>query len=124
MSKLEYQSSDDRKYERGPTLRKFFGPSQAEIWNLLAQQVGGEFKKGESFRGDRVEVQVGQWTVTLDTDAVSTGKSTIVYTRIRAPFVNRDGFRFGISRAGILSPLARKLGFQDVEIGDAEFDKA
>jgi hypothetical protein len=122
---LKYQSSDDRKYERGPTLRKLFGPSQAEIWNLLAQQIGGEFTQGQWWKNrNRVDVQVGQWIVTLDTYTVSTGKSSITFTRLRAPFVNRDGFRFTITRAGIFNPIARKLGFQDVEIGDAAFDKA
>src|SRR5438046_80170 len=35
----------------------------------------------------------GQWVVTLDTFVVSTGKSTVTFTRLQAPFVNRDGFR-------------------------------
>jgi hypothetical protein len=122
---LKYQSADDRKYERGPKLRKMFGPSQAEIWDLLAQQVGGEFKQEAWWKTrNRVDAKVGQWTVTLDTYAVSTGKVTIVFTRLRAPYVNRDGFRFTITRANIFSPIARKLGFQDVQIGDKDFDKA
>lgn len=74
MPEIEYQSSDDRKYERGPKLRKIFGPSQAEVWNLLAEQIGGDFKKGEWFNNHRVDAQVGQWIVTLDTYAVSTGR--------------------------------------------------
>jgi hypothetical protein len=125
MPELEYQSSDDRKYERGPVLRKLFGPSQAEIWNLLAQQIGAQFTPGEGWTGrSRVDAQVGQWIVTLDTYTVSTGKSNVTFTRMRAPFVNRENFRFTITRAGILSPIARALGFQDVEIGDAAFDEA
>jgi hypothetical protein len=125
MPDIEYQSSDDRKHERGPLLRKLFGPSKAEIWSLLAQQIGAEFKGGGWGKGrERVEAQVGQWIVTLDTFTVSTGKSTVTFTRMRAPFVNGDGFRFTITRAGIFSPIARMLGFQDVELGDAAFDKA
>ena len=125
MAEIEYRSSDDRKYERGPFLRKLFGPSKDEIWSLLAQQIGGEFTPGEGWTGrSRVDAQVGQWVVTLDTFVVSTGKSTITFTRMRAPFVNRDGFRFTITRAGVFSPVARVLGFQDVEVGDAAFDKA
>ena len=125
MAKIDYQSSDDRKFERGPLLRKIFGPSRAEIWNLLAQQIGAEFKPGRSWKSrDRVDARVGQWIVTLDTYTVSTGKSNVTFTRIRAPYVNRDGFRFTITRANIFSPIAQKLGFQDVEIGDEQFDKA
>jgi len=125
MPDIPYQSSDDRKYERGPFLRKLFGPSKDEIWNLLAQQIGGDFQQGEWLKNRaRVDAKVGQWIVTLDTYAVSTGKSTVVFTRLRAPYVNRDGFRFTITRANIFSPIARTLGFQDVEVGEPEFDKA
>ena len=125
MPDLDYQSSDDRKYERGPVLRKLFGPSRDEVWNLLAGQIGGQFKPGEGWTGrSRVDAQVGQWVVTLDTFVVSTGKSTVTFTRMRAPYVNRDGFRFTITRAGLFSEGARLLGFQDVEIGDAAFDEA
>src|SRR5439155_6597311 len=125
MSAIDYQSSDDRRHERGPILRKLFGPSKAEIWNLLAQQIGGHFKRGKGWTGrSRVDAQVGQWVVTLDTFTVSTGKSNVTFTRMRAPFVNRDGFRFTITRAGVFSPIARMLGFQDVEVGDAPFEQA
>ena len=48
MPDIDYQSSDDRKYERGPVLRKLFGPSRDEVWNLLAGQIGGQFKPGEA----------------------------------------------------------------------------
>jgi len=122
---IEYQSSDDRKYERGPMLRKIFGPSKEEVWNLLAQQIGAEFRAGRAFHNNtRVDARVGQWIVTLDTYTVSTGKSNVTFTRLRAPFVNRDGFRLTISRANIFSPIARTLGFQDVQIGEPDFDKA
>jgi hypothetical protein len=124
MAEIDYQSSDDRRYERGPLLRKLFGPSKDEIWNLLARQIGGQFTPGRGWAGrSRVDAEVGQWVVTLDTFTVSTGKSNVTFTRVRAPFVNRDGFRFTIARAGVFSPVARLLGFQDVEVGDAAFDK-
>jgi len=42
---------------------------------------------------------------------------------MRAPFVNRDGFRFTIYRRGLFSDLGKLLGMQDIEIGDAEFDR-
>jgi hypothetical protein len=72
-----------------------------------------------------VDAQVGQWVVTLDTFVVSTGKSTITFTRMRAPFVNRDGFRFRIHRKGFFSGLGKALGMQDIESGhSAAFDDA
>jgi hypothetical protein len=93
MPDIDYQSAGDRTHERGPVLRKLFGPSRDEIWSLLAQQVGGQFTAGEGWAGrSRVDAQVGQWVVTLDTFVVSTGKSNVTFTQARALFVNR-GFR-------------------------------
>jgi hypothetical protein len=60
------------------------------------------------------------------TESHSDGKtsSSTTYTRIRAPYVNKDGFRFTIYRKGIFSGLGKLLGMQDVEVGYPEFDEA
>lgn len=104
-------------------MRKLFGPSKDSVWQQLSSETGGEFVKGGFWKGDKVQATHGEWTVVLDTYAVSTGKVTIVFTRIRAPYVNPDGFRFTIYRRGFFSDLAKRLGMQDVEIGHADFDR-
>jgi hypothetical protein len=43
---------------------------------------------------------------------------------MRAPYVNKDGFRFTIYRKSIFSGLGKALGMQDVEVGYPEFDDA
>lgn len=104
-------------------LRDLFGPSRDEIWQQFAAAVGGNFTGGGFWTGGaKVEATHGQWTVTLDTYTVSTGKSSVTYTRIRAPYVNPDGFRFNIYRRGIFSNLGKKLGMQDVTVGYPQFD--
>ena len=53
-----------------------------------------------------------------------TGKNEqITYTRMRAPFVNKDGFFFEISREGLFAPVGKLFGMQDIKIGDPDFDK-
>lgn len=106
-------------------LRQWFGPSREEIWQQVAAAVGGTYTAGDfwSTRG-RVEATHGQWITTLDTRVVSTGKSTITFTRMRAPYVNPGKFHFTIYRRGLLSNLGKKLGMQDVDIGDPAFDDA
>jgi outer membrane protein assembly factor BamB len=54
----------------------------------------------------------------------SSGDSSYTYTRIRAPFINKDGFRFTVYRKSIFSGLGKMLGMQDVEVGYPEFDEA
>jgi hypothetical protein len=66
-----------------------------------------------------VDATHGQWTVTLDT--YSSDDST--FTRMRAPYVNPDGFRFNIYRPGIFSHIGKWLGMQDVAVGYPQFDE-
>jgi hypothetical protein len=105
-------------------LRDLFGPGRQEIWQQFATAAGGNFTEGGFWRGgDRVDAAHGQWMVTLDRYVVSTGKSTMAYTRMRAPYVNPDGFRFTIYRKGIFSDIGKWMGMQDVSVGDAQFDE-
>jgi hypothetical protein len=105
-------------------LRNWFGPSKHEIWQQLSRDVGGTYVDGGYWGRDKVIAQHGEWTVTLDTYAVSTGKTVVHFTRMRAPYVNQDGFRFTIYRSGWFSELGKLLGMQDVEVGHPEFDEA
>ena len=100
-----------------------FGPSQKEIWRQLSEEIHATYVDGGFWKGDKVQASHGQWTVTLDKYVVSTGKVTVVYTRMRAPYVNPDGFRFRVYRRGIFSNIGKFLGMQDVEIGHPEFDR-
>lgn len=104
-------------------LRRMFGPSKKEIWRQLSEETGARFVDGGFARADKVQATHGEWTVTLDTYAVSTGKVVVVYTRMRAPYVNPDGFRFRVYRRGVFSGLGKRLGMQDVEVGFPQFDE-
>jgi hypothetical protein len=103
-------------------LRQIFGPSKEEMWSQLSREIGAEYQPGGFFKEGKVVLSHREWEITLDTYTVSTGKSHVTYTRIRAPFVNPDGFRFNIYRKGIFSGIGKLLGTQDIEIGDAYFD--
>jgi hypothetical protein len=104
-------------------LRKIFGPSKAEVWRQLCQEIGAEVVHGGFWKGKKVVARVENWTITLDTYTVSTGQSSTTYTRMRAPFMNADGFRFAIYRKGPLSKLGKALGMQDIEVGYSELDR-
>jgi hypothetical protein len=103
-------------------LRELFGPSKDEIWSQLSQEIGADYQKGGFFAPGKVTVSHRQWEITLDTYTVSSGESSTTYTRIRAPYVNPDGFRFTIYRKSIFSGIGKLFGMQDIEIGDSLFD--
>lgn len=104
-------------------LRRWFGPSRDEIWRRLSEELGAEYVEGGFCRSARVEAAHGEWRMTLDTYTVSTGKTSAVYTRMRAPYVNPDEFRFTIYRRGVFSDVGKFFGMQDVEVGDPAFDR-
>jgi hypothetical protein len=98
-------------------VRALFGPSQKEVWQSLAEKIHGNFDPGGFFRPGRLDVHVGEWTVTLDTFTVPAGQAHIPFTRFRAPFVNSDGFRFTIAKKTFLHSIGAFFGMQDVEVG-------
>jgi hypothetical protein len=102
-------------------LKRMFGPRQVDVWKQLSDELGAEFTKGSFFKTTRVDARIGKWTITLDTFTVSTGKTTVVYTRMRAPFTN-DGFRFSIHRKSMFSGVGKLFGMQDIEVGGPKFD--
>lgn len=103
-------------------LRGLFGPSKAEIWSQMAADIGADYIEGGWFKGDGVVYQHGEWKLVLDTYTVRRDKSSTTYTRLRAPFVNKDGLYFKIYREGFFSSVGKFFGMDDLEIGDPFFD--
>lgn len=103
--------------------KSIFGPSKDEIWSQIAADIGGEFIEGGFWGKDVLIFKHGEWQILLDTYTVSTGTTTITCTRMRAPFINKDGLYFKISREGFFSSIGKFFGMQDMEIGDTFFDK-
>lgn len=104
-------------------LRGLFGPSKDEVWAQVARDIGGYYDDQGRLGGDVLRHRTGAWEITLDT--YKTGSSTThTYTRMRAPFLTRDGLTFAIEREGMISAFLKRFGQQDIEIGDPDFDKA
>ena len=111
-------------------LKSNFGSSRDEIWRQLSVELSGKVKEVgllKDFFGttSKVEVRHGEWTITLDSYTAGGGKSgTRYYTRMRAPYLNKDGFRFTIYEKSLFSGIGKFFGMQDVEVGFSQFDDA
>lgn len=99
-----------------------FRPSKEDIWRQIADEIGGEFIPGGFWKKDALEFSHKHWTIVLDSFSEGQGHNRKVYTRIRAPFINKDGFYFNIYRKNIFSDVFKTLGMQDIEIGYPFFD--
>jgi hypothetical protein len=102
----------------------WFGPSKDEVWRRLSQEIGAEYVEGGFWSSAKVQAHVGPWSITLDMHAVHMQHSHVTYTRMRAPYINPEGFRFTIYRKWLFSDLGKLLGMQDIEVGEPEFDEA
>ena len=103
--------------EPKPLFRKY----HQEIWNELATHLD---ETGEKWDGTKVTVKHGPFMVSLDLHAELAGYASRLVTRLRAAYINKDGFRFRLRRSTWLSDLAVMLGTQDIKIGDEAFDEA
>ena len=102
-------------------LRSIFGPSKDEIWSQIARDIGGDFIDG-GYWGKVLVYKHGEWQILLDTYTDGYGQNVTTYTRMRAPFVNKDGLYFKIYREEFFSSIGKFFGMQDIEIGDPFFD--
>lgn len=96
-----------------------FGPSKRKIWKQLCERIDADFLKGNWTKSDKIEAWHGDWMITIDTH--KQGKRT--FTRIRAPYHNRDDFQFLIYRENMFHRIGKRFGIQDVEVGFPDFDQ-
>lgn len=97
-----------------------FRPHKRIIWKQFAARYEADFIPGKGFREhDTIKAYHGNWTIYFDT--FKKGKRK--FTRIRAPYVNRDGFQFQIKRVHFLSGVSKAFGMQDVIVGHPQLDK-
>ena len=100
-----------------------FGTSRKEIWRKLSAELDARYIEGTWRKSDRVEVEHGPWTITLDAYTVMANNVPLHFTRMRAPFANREQLRMRIYRSTIFSGIGKWLGMQDIEVGSLQFDK-
>jgi len=103
-------------------IRSVFGPSKDEIWSQIAAEYNGQFRDGGFMRKDEVHIIIDDWEILLDHFKRKRGKSSVSYTRIRAPFTNLDNLYFKVYRKGFFSGIAKYFGMQDIHINNEEFD--
>jgi hypothetical protein len=99
-----------------------------DAWIQAASELGGQFTRGESgwlsSKPMSIEATVDGTPVLLDHYAVSNGRSSTSYTRLRARAQTATGFKLSLHEQGVLASVSKALGAQDVEVGDRRFDEA
>ncbi|MBN2558120.1 MAG: DUF3137 domain-containing protein [Clostridia bacterium] len=100
----------------------FWENSKDAVWKQLADELGAVFIMGSFTGSSRIEKPHRNWKIVLDTYTVSTGKSTVTYTRMRVPYVRSNDVLFKLSRKNIFSGLGNLFGMPVVGTYDYDFD--
>lgn len=95
---------------------------QKEAWKLLSDELDGEFIAGKGFKSPKVVLPYKNFEFCLDTYTVSTGQSTVTYTRMRTIFINKEELWFKTYKEGFFAKIGKALGMPDIEIGDIDVD--
>ena len=83
--------------------------NRREAFQAAASDLDATFVQGERSSGDQVHLEHGPWKVILDTYVVSTGQTTVTYTRAQAPYVARNDFTLRVTRRNIFTPLSANV---------------
>ena len=94
-----------------------------EAFQAAASELDATFVAGNWSSGDQVHLEHGPWTVILDTYVMSTGQTTVTYTRARALYVAKNDFTLRISRRNIFTRIAELFGFYGLLVGDEELER-
>ncbi|HYD92616.1 MAG TPA: hypothetical protein VEA37_14160 [Flavobacterium sp.] len=98
------------------------------IWKIFAALINGNYVEHYYWHSDKAEVEYRGLRITFDnyTAYASAGSTTMqqTYTRVIVPHSAATGFTFELARKNVFSTITTFFGAQDVEVGDAEFDKA
>lgn len=104
--------------------RYFFGKDFGPVWQQFAKENGGEYAP---VIDDRVLIPYKNFIITFDafTNYTISGGSAYKteYTRGLVEFNASDNFKLLITQQGFLENVGKLFGSQDIQIGDAQFDK-
>jgi hypothetical protein len=103
-------------------LSNIFKSETKENWKQLALEIDADFVDGGIWDSDKVVLNYGKTKIVLCTHSINTGKSNTKYTRMKSQFTSKNGLTFSISSENFFTHLVKKIGFNDVEIGEFEFD--
>jgi hypothetical protein len=97
--------------------------TQAEVWQHLAEDLGGELLRDKRGRPTGARVVFGYWSIVFDQHTVHTGHSQHTSTRARAWFGAMDDFRFRIYRKNVMTRFGEWLGRRGTPTGHVMLDR-
>ncbi|MEJ2187241.1 MAG: hypothetical protein P8Z36_15120 [Gemmatimonadota bacterium] len=93
------------------------------VWSAFADRNDGEAERDRKDRVKAVRFEHAGHAIVVDTYTVSTGQTNVTYTRARASFRAQAPFRCKVWKEGFFSRIGKKLGMQDLVVGNPVLDR-
>ena len=77
-----------------------------EAWKQFSEEIQARYAKGGILKSDRIDATFQNWQIVYDNATYQIGAVTLIYTRLRAPFIAKSDFKFSISAKCFLSRVA------------------
>lgn len=109
--------------------RQIILPTRQVTWQQLAKEIGGNFESGNNYSCGIVRYNSGDWAITLDaiihhhSSSHGSSRRKHIVTHMRAPFVNKHGLYFKVTRVGSLTGILKRMGMQDITVSNPAFDQ-
>jgi hypothetical protein len=98
--------------------------ARQQAWSELAALTGLTCESAGLFGLSlRVQGVYRGHALTLDTFTRSSGKHSTTYTRVVIRVNNTAAIRLVLHEEGLLSPVGKLLGLQDIQVGDQDLDR-
>ncbi len=104
------------------------GPSKSKVWSQVASEIGGDFIDRGFWHADNLVYKHGQWRILLDTFQFKPMTANqgftpgFTLTRMRSPFVSKDGLSFSIDRSINFRKLGKLIGYPGIGKVDTSLD--
>jgi hypothetical protein len=103
-------------------LKKILPPIREDALRQFCYDIGGKFLEGGALQVNKVQACIREHTITFDTYTVAISEYGIIYTRVCAPYIDKDSFRFKIYQKGFGEDIVNSFSLPRIKVGSPEFD--
>lgn len=98
-------------------------PDRHGVWDAFVERQGGEAERDRKGRVKSVRFAHPAGDIVVDTYTVSTGNSSVTYTRARGSYRAQVPLSCKVWKEGFLGRVAKKLGMRDLTVGRPTLDR-
>lgn len=93
------------------------------VWMEFADEHQGTFDDGQKVFVMRVSVPEKPWTITFHMHQKGIGGAVTDSSSVYVPFKAKGSFSFDLHNRSLVGDASKVFGAQDIEVGEAEFDR-